>query len=231
MTEEVNPYTEAQQALWEALGNPPSLVRSSDAQVGTRKYKYVNLPDALALLKPHFAKFDLRISFDTFPADHPNHIGVRTVIRHKNGHNLISGGLVMPLLKADPQAGGSALTYAQRNDLHAFLGLPQEDDDGNYATAPSQEAPKPIAAPKAAATLPAVNKGYVGAIVELVEKQGRSGEAAHTWASAHGDPEAALERTLKDAKSAGVDSADVAKILTQYDLEPFIAAFGAYPVA
>lgn len=41
--------------------------------------------------------------------------------------------IIMPLAKSDPQAYGSALTYARRYGLSAMVGLLAEDDDGNMA--------------------------------------------------------------------------------------------------
>ena len=41
--------------------------------------------------------------------------------------------IVMPLVKADPQAYGSALTYARHYGLSAMVGLVTEDDDANMA--------------------------------------------------------------------------------------------------
>lgn len=53
-----------------------------------------------------------------------------------------SQSLKVPLVKNDPQALGSAITYAKRYMLLAMLGLGTEDDDGEAATrqeeAPSQ---------------------------------------------------------------------------------------------
>jgi hypothetical protein len=43
-------------------------------------------------------------------------------------------------VKADPQAEGSALTYARRYALMAMVGIAPEDDDGNAASKP---APRP----------------------------------------------------------------------------------------
>ena len=41
--------------------------------------------------------------------------------------------IVMPLAKCDPQAYGSALTYARRYGLSAMVGLVTEDDEANLA--------------------------------------------------------------------------------------------------
>lgn len=60
-----------------------------------------------------------------------------------------------PYLAPDPQAQGSAITYARRYALQSLLFIPAEDDDGNKASAratpPPTPAPqaKPVAAPVA----------------------------------------------------------------------------------
>lgn len=58
---------------------------------------------------------------------------VSTIIMHTSGE-WISGELAMNPVKADPQGIGSAVTYARRYGLSAFVGIAPEDDDGNAAS-------------------------------------------------------------------------------------------------
>jgi hypothetical protein len=51
---------------------------------------------------------------------------------HKSGE-WIEDTLVLPLSKRDPQAAGSAITYARRYSLQAIAGVPSADDDGEFA--------------------------------------------------------------------------------------------------
>jgi hypothetical protein len=69
---------------------------------------------------------------------HPNDRGVQleTVIVHSSGEWLSDGGLFLPASKIDPQGFGSAMTYARRYSYAAMLGIVQDDDDGNAASAP-----------------------------------------------------------------------------------------------
>lgn len=61
-------------------------------------------------------------------------IGLITTLLHSSGQ-WISGLLVLPLVKNDPQGAGSALTYARRYALSAMVGVvADEDDDGNSAS-------------------------------------------------------------------------------------------------
>lgn len=69
---------------------------------------------------------------------------VLTRLIHTSGE-WIETECVIPAVKADAQAYGSAYTYGRRYGLQAAVGLAPEDDDGNVATknaAPKKEAPK-----------------------------------------------------------------------------------------
>lgn len=66
-------------------------------------------------------------------------MSLTTRLIHKSGE-WIEGTLSIPLPKFDPQAYGSALTYARRYSLAAFAGVVTDDDDGNAATRPSDKA-------------------------------------------------------------------------------------------
>ena len=61
-------------------------------------------------------------------------IKVETIFLHESGEEYSGGILHVPALKNDPQAFGSALTYARRYSLMAACGIAQEDDDGNAAS-------------------------------------------------------------------------------------------------
>lgn len=69
---------------------------------------------------------------------------VRTTLLHTSGEWLQSGGTRIVSAKPnDPQAQGSAITYAKRYDLQALLFVPTTDDDGEKAV--DREAPLPKA--------------------------------------------------------------------------------------
>jgi hypothetical protein len=67
-------------------------------------------------------------------------MGMTTMLLHGSGE-WIRGHLTIPLGKVDAQAYGSAVTYARRYALAAFVGVAPEDDDGAAATkaAPAQQ--------------------------------------------------------------------------------------------
>lgn len=55
--------------------------------------------------------------------------GVRTVLRHKDGHTEDLGFCPMPVQKMDAQGIASCLTYAKRQSLQALAGVTGEVDD------------------------------------------------------------------------------------------------------
>ncbi len=65
-------------------------------------------------------------------------VKVETILLHESGEEFSGGVLHVPALKNDPQAFGSALTYARRYSLMATCGIAPEDDDGNAASKPKQ---------------------------------------------------------------------------------------------
>jgi ERF superfamily len=64
------------------------------------------------------------------------HAAIETVITHESGQHVECGVISVPTIKNDPQAFGSALTYARRYSLAAAFGVLAEDDDGNKASLP-----------------------------------------------------------------------------------------------
>lgn len=70
-------------------------------------------------------------------------ISVTTMLVHTSGQ-FIGDTQILPMIKADPQAAGSAITYARRYGLMSMLGLPATDDDAEEATRPvPAKDPKP----------------------------------------------------------------------------------------
>lgn len=61
-------------------------------------------------------------------------VKVETILLHESGEEFSGGILHVPSIKNDPQAYGSALTYARRYSLMATCGIAPEDDDGNAAS-------------------------------------------------------------------------------------------------
>jgi hypothetical protein len=59
---------------------------------------------------------------------------VRTILIHAASGESFETTTSIPLVKADPQGYGSALTYARRYAILGLLGLAPEDDDGQAAS-------------------------------------------------------------------------------------------------
>jgi hypothetical protein len=73
-----------------------------------------------------------------------------TTLLHSSGESITSEMLLTPT-KNDMQGIGSAMTYARRYSMAAMVGIVQDDDDGNAASAgtPSTNGNTRTAAPKA----------------------------------------------------------------------------------
>jgi len=95
------------------------------------KSKYADLVSVVDAVKGPFVENGL--SYSQFPVYEDGKVGVETILMHSSGQ-WISNILLLPMTKQDPQAAGSAITYARRYALQAIAGIPAEDDDGNAAT-------------------------------------------------------------------------------------------------
>lgn len=77
------------------------------------------------------------LSVAQFGTDAPDgHIAITTMLLHESGEHL-TGTMTLPMVKRDPQAAGSAITYARRYSLAAMVGVVQVDDDANDASNPA----------------------------------------------------------------------------------------------
>jgi hypothetical protein len=66
------------------------------------------------------------------------------------------------MVKQDPQAAGSAITYARRYALQSIAGIPSEDDDGQSA----------MAGKTASAVIPVVTDNQAANIQALLQEVG-----------------------------------------------------------
>lgn len=71
-------------------------------------------------------------------------VEVETTLFHSSGQ-FVSDTLAVPVTKVDAQGVGSALTYARRYSLSAFVGVAPEDDDANAAVGGSRPTAKQTA--------------------------------------------------------------------------------------
>lgn len=125
---------------------------------------YADLGAVVKAIKESFAANGL--SYSQFPLFLDGNVGVETILMHESGEWL-SGEIVLPMKKQDPQAAGSAITYARRYALQAIAGIPSEDDDGNQASKPAAKQPaatKSTANQSSGVTLSYADKQWIEAI-------------------------------------------------------------------
>ena len=128
----------------QVIAEVPNFVTDSSAQAGNRgTYKYLSLSTLLQRVKPVFAQHG--IMFRQEVVNTPSDAGkmqlgeVRTIVFDADGNDIQVGAYPF-VLSADPQAIGSAVTYARRYSLYAALGIfPEKDDDGAAASAYSTQ--------------------------------------------------------------------------------------------
>jgi hypothetical protein len=99
---------------------------------------YASLPAVIESVRPILNENGISV----LQHSHPSETGVclSTVLLHTSGEWIADGGLFIPCVKNDPQAFGSAMSYARRYSLLAMLGVAADDDDGKAALDP----PKPL---------------------------------------------------------------------------------------
>lgn len=102
------------------------------------KSKYADLTEVIETVKKPLN--DNGISFLQIVelADNGNQV-VETTLLHESGEFISGKTLVVTAKQNDPQALGSAITYAKRYGLQAICGLPTDDDDGEAAMARKQK--------------------------------------------------------------------------------------------
>ena len=105
---------------------------AKDANNPFFKSKYADLPTVIDAVKPALNGNGIVFVQTIDPSD-TGTLALSTRLIHVSGE-WIEGTVTMPLVKTDPQAYGSAATYARRYALAAIVGLYQDDDDANDAS-------------------------------------------------------------------------------------------------
>ena len=94
------------------------------------KSSYADLTSVIKAIKEPCQNNGL--SYVQLPHRSDSSIGVVTRLIHTSGQWL-ENDFTLPMVKSDPQAAGSAITYARRYALQALFGIPAVDDDGESA--------------------------------------------------------------------------------------------------
>jgi hypothetical protein len=123
----------------------PVVPKNKTAKLGTYSYKYADLADVTAAAMPVLHTHGLAFSACPRRSDH----GYELVglLLHTSGETLHGS---LPLHGEQPQAIGSALTYARRYLLGSMTGLvTDDDDDGRSAASAKRTQPKVTAKTRA----------------------------------------------------------------------------------
>ena len=109
---------------------------------------------------------------------------VETYLIHSSGEWFKSRQRIVCKAEHDPQAQGSAITYAKRYSLQSLLFIPSEDDDGNRATKPAAPAPEPKASSLPPLTPPAIPAPgeITGTILSVEQREGKAPAKKSYWA-------------------------------------------------
>lgn len=124
-----------------ALNALKDVPRDHTADTGSYKYKYADLATAAQQARSVLTEHALAVH-QSAHGDALGSVKVTTTVWHESGQWIESEPLVMPA-KGGPQDVGSAISYARRYALMAFLGLATDDDDGAGAQQAAKEADKP----------------------------------------------------------------------------------------
>ena len=104
--------------------------------------KYASLSNIIEAVTPHLNSVGLTV------VQMPTTEGLETLLLHESGEYISSLSTIAAKDPMNPQAVGSAITYARRYAMGAVLSLNiDEDDDANAAAVAPKTAPK-TAAPK-----------------------------------------------------------------------------------
>lgn len=145
------------------------------------KSKYADLASVVEMAQPILAKHGLAVVQVPEIANDGGDV-LTTVITHSSGEYIGSSMRLYPV-KNDPQAQGSAITYARRYAYCALLGIvSDDDDDGNAAT---QHTRPPMAMQQPPAQRPAPQQQQMAQVRQMPtppsDNEGELPEGHVTW--------------------------------------------------
>ena len=124
--------------------------------------KYASLSNIIEAVTPHLNAVGLTV------VQMPTTEGLETLLLHESGEYISSLSTIAAKDPMNPQAVGSAITYARRYAMGAVLSLNiDEDDDANAATVAPKAAPKPAAPKVKPALTPEDETNWAKAIAAL----------------------------------------------------------------
>ena len=111
---------------------------SKDAKNPFFKSNYASLPHIITEVAEPLEKAGLILS------QFPNGDGLTTMLIHAESGEFISATYTLQVIRQnDPQAQGSAISYARRYAITSVLNLAISDDDAEAAMRPVRQAPAP----------------------------------------------------------------------------------------
>ncbi len=149
------------------------------------KSKYVPLENVVDSITRASSKHGL--SFTQFPSSDENgNVTVGTMVMHESGEWIEYDPICLKPVKNDPQAVGSAITYAKRYALSAIFGITSDnDDDGNEATQLVKATPKSVPKKQVPTTnnkIPKeVFKAYKDGIQSVIDRTGKTDGSITRW--------------------------------------------------
>lgn len=115
---------------------------SKDAKNPFFKSNYASLPHIITEVSEPLEKAGLILS------QFPNGDGLTTMLIHADSGEFISATYTLQVVRQnDPQAQGSAISYARRYAITSVLNLAISDDDAEAAMRPVRQAPVPSKVP------------------------------------------------------------------------------------
>jgi len=112
---------------------------SKDAKNPFFKSNYASLPHIITEVAEPLEKAGLVIT------QFPNGDGLTTMLIHAESGEYISATYTLQVVRQnDPQAQGSAISYARRYGLTSVLNLAISDDDAEAAMKPLRQSPAPV---------------------------------------------------------------------------------------
>lgn len=116
------------QAIFNVQQKVQPIKKTSEGQVGTRKYNYANLNDTWEAIKPILKEEELVIYQSPIMNNGVgNHF--KTTLHHLESGESITEIMQMILQRDDPQGIGAAITYYRRYMITTMLGLITDDDN------------------------------------------------------------------------------------------------------
>lgn len=167
-------------ALALALADLDEPHKAGKANTGTYGYTYLTLPDLSRAVRRAFAAHGLAFTQAVTVVD--GGVEVVTRVLHSSGETWTTGPLWMPSAARNPQAIGSAISYARRYQLAALVGLSGSDDDDGAHASGAEPQPQAAVVParkgkpggSAPAPPPAVKSRMTVSQRRLLWKQARS---------------------------------------------------------